>query len=315
MGFSRLSGLSSFLLFNRAISNRNTEMFKASEQLSTNKRINRPSDDPEGARSALNMKFALQRLDQYERNVSSGERILQATETALGGAREILIRAKELAVQGNNTVLGTEARGALADQVQQLSQQLLSLANTEVNGEYIFSGFKVDTAPFALDDDHPDADPAATFAGDTNVKSIQVADGSTIQVQVRGDTTFLGGGTSATGDIFQTLAELEEAIRAGDTDESSADGIPQSIENLDTALDQIISATTTVGARSNRLSSVKESLIAQRETLKTFVSDIEDVDLPDLILEMQKAQTALQATISSAGVVMNLPSLMDFLRG
>lgn len=310
----RLTGLSNFLLFQRSLNIQNQQLFKTSEQLSTQKKINRPSDDPEGSRIVLGLKEGVERVQQYLKNLDAGERFLRETEVSLTSVKDLLVRAKELAIQGRNGILSTDSRNAIAAEVQQLLQQLTQIGNAEVNGEYLFSGYRTQTAPFSLDVAQPNADPVETYAGDSNVRLIQVGDSVTLQVQSRGDTVFQGDGTVNTVNLFQTLADLEVALRAGNVDDTDASSVGQMIDDLDLGISQVLSEITSVGARTNRLETTRDHFEAQKETLKSFLASIEDVDIAEVGFEYQRASTALQATITAAGNSMQLPSLLDFIR-
>jgi len=318
----RLSGLSGYLLFQRSLAVRNQAMMKSSEELSTQKRINRPSDDPQGAKTVLTYRSAIDKLNQYKANIGNADRMLKQTEVALNGAKDVLIRAKEIALQGNNTTIGQSGRLALAEEVKQIREQLLGHANTELNGEYIFSGYKTNVEPITLDVGFPNP-PTATYNGDTNLRSIQIAEGETMTVQSRGDRVFLGDGTANTVDLFEVLGNLENTLRTepnpaanpGDPDhfDTLSAAFGDAIEDLDLGFNQVLKEVTSLGGRMNRLTSTTEDFDIQLETLRSFVSDIEDKDIAEITMEFQRAQLALQATLGSAGAVMQLPSLMDFI--
>ncbi len=310
----RSTGLSNFVLFQRALSLRNSDLYKASEQLSTQRRINRASDDPEGARVAMGYQQGIDRIEQYLKNLDSGERYLRETEAALTSAKDLVVRAKELAIQGRNGILSSESRAAIAAEIQQLMQQMVLVANTEVSGEYLFAGYRTSTAPFSLDAAQPNADPVATYAGDTNVRSIQIGDSSHLQIQSRGDEVFAGDGSPQTVNIFQTLADLEVALRTDNLDDTDPASVGSMIDDLDIGLNQLLSEITSVGARVNRIELNRIHFDTQRETLKGFLSSIVEVDMSEAAFDYQRANTALQATMTAAGNVMNLPSLMDFIR-
>ncbi len=302
----RLTGLSSYYLFQRSLTLNNQALFKSSEQLATQKRIQRPSDDPEGLRSALSFKDALAQITQYRRNLGVADRTIRATEGALTEVVNLLNRAKELAIQGNNGTLSSDAREALGEEVHQLFLQLKVLGNTQVNGEYIFAGTKTNTIPF-------DDTAVPAYVGGDIQKSIPISDSATLTIQSDGEYVFKGDGGATTEDLFDTLADLETALRTDDIDSSSPSGVGVQIGRLTTGLQQVINELSAIGAKTNRIEAVEAQHNIQEETFLAFVSDIEDIDLAEATLEFQRAQIALQATLGSAGSVLNLPSLMDFI--
>lgn len=309
----RLTGLSSFYLFTRSLGNRNLDMFRASEQMTTQKRINRPSDDPEGTKVILGYKESLGRIEQYQRNLDVADRNLQQTETTLNHVKDILQRAKDLALQGRNGTLNQDARNAIAGEIQQLQQQLLQAANTNINGEYLFAGYKTSTQPYTLSSSQPNADPVATYAGDSNTRAVQVSESSTIVIQARGDQVFQGNGTADEVDLFQTMADLEVALRAGNLDDTDNASVGAMLDDLDKGVNQVLNQTTSVGAKLNRIEATRIEYQTQRDTLREFTSSIEDADVAQVAMELSRAKTALDATLGSANIVLHMPSLMDFI--
>ncbi len=310
----RLTGLTNFLLFSRSLAARNQDVFKSSEKLSTQKQINRPSDDPESTKVLLSYKDALGRIEQYKRNLNVGERTLTQTEKSLSAVEDLLVEAKTEAIKGRNGTLDQSARDAIAQKIQQLQQELLHLSNTEINGEYIFAGYRGNTIPFALSASQPNADPVDTYSGDTNVRSIQIGDSARLTIQSRGDLVFQGDGTAATVNLFQTMANLEVALRAGNLDDTDPASVGSMIDDLQTGITQVLNELTSVGANQNRLDITKNYLDEQTETVKSFVSSIEDADMAEVAFEYQRSSTAFQVTISAAGNALQMPSLMDFIK-
>ncbi|MDB5038411.1 MAG: flgL [Bacteriovoracaceae bacterium] len=312
----RLTGLSNFLLFQNAIAGRNSDLYKTSEQLSTQKRINRPSDNPQGASDVLAFKQDIDKITQYSQNLTVADRSLKDTETTLSSVKDLITKAKELALQGNNGTQSQSSRDAIADQIQQLQQQMVVFSNSNIEGQYIFGGYRTDNPPFTLNASQPAANPVVTYNGDTNTKSVQISDSSNLQIQSRGDQVFKGDGTANTVDLFQTMADLETALRAGNvtSDPSSTTNVGSQLTKLDTGLNQVLNELTTIGASENRVTTTQDFLTTQTETLKSFVSSIEDVDMATVAFDYQKSTTALQATINAAGTIMHLPSLIDFLK-
>jgi flagellar hook-associated protein 3 FlgL len=127
-------------------------MVRANEVVSSGKRINRLSDDPVGLVSVLNLRSSLSNLDQLERNLAAGNSWLEAGESALSQVETILSEAKALCVQMSSATVGAGERSNAAETVDGYLSQVLSLANTQVGGRYIFGGTKTDVAPFLFDD-------------------------------------------------------------------------------------------------------------------------------------------------------------------
>ena len=129
-----------------------TEQLKnVNEQIASSKRINKPSDDPLGLTHALNLKEVLSQINQYGTNINHSQSWLQATESALQSAQDLITRAKTLANQMSTETYNATDRANAAQEVKNITEQLVQLGNTQVNGRYIFSGDKDRTAAFGLD--------------------------------------------------------------------------------------------------------------------------------------------------------------------
>ena len=132
------------------------------EQVSSGKRLLRPSDDPTGAAQILRLEQALSVTDQYQRNAENALNRLTLEEATLDSVQESLIRIREIAIQGTNSTIGNVDRAALAQEVRERLNEIVSLANTkDANQEFLFSGYKVTTKPFTEAADGARPSPAA----------------------------------------------------------------------------------------------------------------------------------------------------------
>ncbi|VBB42513.1 putative Flagellin and related hook-associated proteins [uncultured Desulfatiglans sp.] len=125
------------------------DLLKTEEVVSSGKRINKPSDDPVGSARTLHYRRLLGAVGQYERNMNHADAWLKSTESALGTANDLLVRAKELAVYQASETASAETRAAAAAEVKVIWQEMLRLANTRFGETYIFAGHQTDSAPFA----------------------------------------------------------------------------------------------------------------------------------------------------------------------
>ena len=127
------------------------EMSRANKVISSGKRITELSDDPVGLVQSLHIRSALSGLEQTGRNISLGESWLSAAESSLTEVQTILSNAKALCVQMASGTTGPGQRASAALTVQNMLEEVISLANTEVAGRYIFSGSRTEEAPFEQD--------------------------------------------------------------------------------------------------------------------------------------------------------------------
>jgi flagellar hook-associated protein 3 FlgL len=141
------------------------DLTKLQEQLSTGKRLLRPSDDPSDVSNDLKLRSKLKQLYQLNRNIDDGLAYMQITDTALMSMDDILQRLRELAIQGSSDTLSANERKFIASEVGQLLRQAISLTNTSFKGDYIFAGTQTKIMPFPVE-----SSQASTAANYTNLE-------------------------------------------------------------------------------------------------------------------------------------------------
>ena len=144
--------ISTSQIFNQSLASmlaQQTNVAQTQQQVSTGKRILNPSDDPAGSVQLLNLQREFSLSEQYVSNGINARNKLEREEGALASATDLLQRIRELAVQALNDTNTPADRKAISTEINQLNQQLLSLANTrDANGDYLFSGFATDIQPY-----------------------------------------------------------------------------------------------------------------------------------------------------------------------
>jgi flagellar hook-associated protein 3 FlgL len=133
---------------NRDLS-RNTEiLFKLNGQISSAKRINKPSDDPLGLSSVLTNRTELNMFDQYEKSINYATGWLNRMESLIQDSDDLLARASELTIQQVSATSNAETRTGAAEEIKQIRSMLLSNANGKYGNKYIFSGTRTQTQPY-----------------------------------------------------------------------------------------------------------------------------------------------------------------------
>jgi flagellar hook-associated protein 3 FlgL len=268
------------------------------EQLSSGKRINRVSDDPGAARSALRYRAESLQTSKYLDNIDKGESFIEASDSAMEQMSQVLTDAKALAVQGANGTQDAASRNTIAQSVDSLLTRMVDLANTVHDGRYIFSGTATFTQPFARSADGQGVD----YQGNLDSFEVQVGPGSRVTVNQDGNTLF-----KESVDVFGALVDLRDALRANDA--STVSGLVQDIDDAHTHVNDLHGA---LGGTEQRLELARNQLESAKVNLDALVSEAEDVDFADTIAQMQLAQVALEAGLQSGSRVLR-PSLLDFL--
>lgn len=271
------------------------------QQASTGIKVSAPGDDPVTAQQILHMKGLMATGDQYARNISNGISWLAMTEAAMSEMGNVLSRARELSVQMANATSNDNARAAGMNEMTQLRNQMVLLGNTQINGRYVFGGFRNDTPPF---------DAAGNFTGTDDQILIEVDKGATVAVNYSGGALLRGGtppGSSGT-DIIGAFDNLIAAMGA-----NNQAGIQAELPNLQASTDQLLATRTDLGARMNRLESAKNVIDEMKFSLTKVLSDKQDVDFMQVVSDLAKQQTAFEAAIAASGKISQV-SLLDYLR-
>ncbi len=117
------------------------------KQIATGKALNRPSDDPIKVSNVLSLRSSNEGLKQYEQNMNDGLSWMELTDTTMMSMNQVLQRGRELAIKGDSDTLSKTERVYLAEEVEQLTRQLMSLANSQYKGDYMFSGSETSQPP------------------------------------------------------------------------------------------------------------------------------------------------------------------------
>ena len=286
------------------------------DQASTLKAISRPSDDPIGTASSMQVRAQAAAADQYSRNIDDGTNWLNTIDSTLSSTSNIMNQVRDLTVQGGNGSLNQAAKDALATQIEGLKSDLLNLANTKLQGRNVFAGNSdassaITASPVAADP-ATGAEASTTYAfNGTSGSSVdrRIAPGTTVRVDSDGASIFGDDNSSAPGaspSVFKLLDNITATLRTG--------GDPSSqLNDLDARMKTMTTAHTEMGTRQARILSAKDSNLALQNSLEAQRSGIEDLDLGKSVLNLQMQQVNYQAALAVTAKV--LPqTLMDFLR-
>lgn len=275
---------------------------KYQEQMMTNRRLNRPSDDPVGVASALQYRAEISSTTKFEENVEDADSWMAFTDSVLTETTQIIQRLSELAVQGGTDTVPADARNNIAQEVDQLYKQLVSLGNSQFKGKYIFNGERVNEQPYP-------SDPANTaYSLDQGEVDYQIGAGIYISVNLLGDKVF-GASGDPTG-LFAVIDRFKNALT--DTSPAGTQAIQDIIPQLQKNLENVITAQAEVGGKQNRLEFTMSRLEDLNLNYVSLQSLTEDADMPSVITELKTAESIYQASLDTMARIIR-PSLLDFL--
>jgi len=270
----------------------------ATLQLATGSRINRPSDDPAGAAQMISNRDATGQVDSFLRSISSVNGLLQTTDSTLSSVVTALQRAISLGVEGANGTLSDPDRAAIAGELTSIRQQMMSLANTSYQGEFIFSG-TANAQPFVGDNASPSA---VTYQGNSGTNSVAVSKGYSLQVNLPGSQLFTAPGA----DTFQALTDVINALQTNS-------GVGSAVTELNTAYSHITAQRVFFGNAMNQLQSQQSHLNSEKVNLSTAATSISGADIAETATKLSQAELALNAELAAMSKV-SQTSLFDYLK-
>ncbi|MCU7906855.1 MAG: flagellar hook-associated protein FlgL [Candidatus Thiodiazotropha sp. (ex Epidulcina cf. delphinae)] len=298
--------ISTALLFDRGIKgmlDRQSSLSRTQMQIAGGKRILSPKDDPSGAAYALDLRTVISQVGQYQANTDRARVRLDLQEVILKGVDDLIPRVLELTVQGLNDTNSTADRRALAQELRQINDALMGLANTrDSNGEYIFAGYDADSIPFS----NP-TDGVFAYGGDMGARTLQISATRQVQDRDNGFDVFMDidTGTGAKRNLFETV----HAVIAGLEADAPNDIL---LDDLHLIQAHVSEARTRGGARLNTLDQQQNINAGFILTMQTALSETEDLDLAEAVSRFEQELLALQAAQQTFNMVQSL-SLFNFL--
>ena len=195
----------------RQFSSLNEDIQKLQDKISSGKNIVVASDDPVGSVNLSGYKTVKQQLDQYLKNVNSAQTRLSLVDTNLQNLSTIMIRANELLIQASSDVLGRSDREAIAIEIDEMKDEVLSLANQQdANGAFIFGGYKTKTQPF-----QKNIENKIEYKGDAGTTSLSISETMAVQTSVDGESLFqkIKGTSGVTVSMFTMLENISHSVR------------------------------------------------------------------------------------------------------
>lgn len=281
----------------RNLMNSQEKMGTYLEQLYTGKKISRPSDDPVIAMKAMSYRTEVIEVEQYKRNVGEVHNWMDNSDSALDKTTQTLQRMRELTIKASNSTNDHDELESIRKEIEQLEEHLVDLANTNVNGRYIFNGSNTEEKPIEF----TDGTVEKVSVGTKDVY-IEVANMTKIQANISPDTVF-------TQEFFDNIAALKNALEHV---EDRSD-LNESIEALDKNINDTIDARATLGARMNRMELIEHRLDEQEVIAKKTMSMNEDIDFEVAITNLITQESLHRAALSAGSRIIQ-PSLIDFLR-
>ncbi|HKX33341.1 MAG TPA: flagellin [Blastocatellia bacterium] len=273
----------------------------AQEQISTGKRINRPSDDPAGAEVVIRIRTAQTAAAQLAGNADTALNTLQITDGSLESYETLLDRARALLTNGASDSTDAATRRTTAIEIDSIRTSALALANQRYGDQYIFGGTRQDVPPY-------DSNGVAA-ATPTTQQSLQIdAGGETLAFGVTAENVF----RDANGDIFQALSDAATALRGTGNAAADRTTILNGITRLGELADQSRVARTQIGSGIDRLQNASDTLKQRSLSFEESAQRVEGSDFVEAAINLTESQRVLEAILQTQAAS-NRRSLIDLL--
>jgi flagellar hook-associated protein 3 FlgL len=278
-----------------------SSLSKLQEQISTGKKVNRPSDDPAGARRILNLRSEGFRLDQYASNVQLGIQSLNITSSTLQNTADVLSRIQELTIQGVSSTTDQTGRNAIATEINALVESLLQNANSTLAGRYIFAGSATKTVPFETTRNSNGEVSAVTYKGNREKIEYQVGQSTTVQVNQTGNDVFIDN------KLFSSIITIRDSLASG-----SPLLAQNELNNLNNAHESVLNSVAKAGGVANTLELTANRITDAKFSLSEILSETEGVDITEVVLKLTEQENIYQASLASGSLILRT-SILDYL--
>ncbi len=306
--------ISSSYAFESAQSNlqkRQQQLSTAQEQLTSGKRVMRPSDDPAAAAQAERALAALSRSQSQQRALGASKDAMQLAESALGNAGELLQQVREQLVAAGNGSYGDRDRRTMALAIRSLRDDLFTVANrSDGAGRYLFGGQGSDIAPFA---DNPGGVTYTAASG-----ALEAAAGEASPLSSDGQYAWLQAADpanpGATLSLFDVLDRVaDELLIAGRSSAQVAQTVASGLRDIDASDNHLAAFRARAGESLNRIDGISERLSQAALDAQRQRSEAEDLDMLEAISDFQNKQTGYDAALKTYSLVQKM-SLFDYIR-
>lgn len=317
------TSMTSLSVMNNIQTNLN-KLNKTYNQMSTVRKILLAQDDTSGSVKAMGLRTELSEIEQYSRNLDAADAVLTETDSSLGLITTTLSRVRELTVQAANGTNDQSSLDAIADELNQMIEELVNVGNTQVAGRYIFAGFASDEPPYKFytgaTDGIDDNESLTTVKGEdrgvinaTNVTFVkyngndgriitEISPSVTIPFTISGETVF-----GSSNEMFNTIIGIRDSMYKGDYD-----SIQNSLGDLDEIIDGTLRTRSEVGAIMNRVERAQDRLVDKKESITSLLSETEDLDVSEATINLNTQKSTHELSLA-VGAKLLQSTLMDYL--
>ncbi|WP_032121998.1 flagellar hook-associated protein FlgL [Clostridium amazonitimonense] len=296
-------------------------------QLTSGKQIRRPSDDPFRVSRAMQLHTDIASNKQYNNNIKDTINYLDATDTALGQGGQVLHRIRELLISAGDAGYGSSERKAIKDEINEKIGEFSQILNTNFDGKYIFGGTRGTSKPtdVAVDGENNKLTYRDRDGNELTDKTsdeykmieskieVEVSQGVYMEYNVTASEIIEFKSSKGDAvDIRELFKNITDHLD-GNTEADRNALTEGDLKGISDAMDNLLKLRSQVGAKQNRMDSAKDRNIEENFNMTEILSETEDIDFTEKMMEAATMQTVYMASLQVSARVIQ-PTLMDYIR-
>lgn len=284
---------------NEGIARASEEMIRYQRQVSTGKRVERPSDDPSAASITVGERAELASFKQFTETSDASESRLRVADSVLADLLDKLTAARAVVMSVQGTTATAAQREASADELRSLREAVLEDLNTTFRGTFLFAGAAGNTKPFVATNGVVDPYAGATLEVDVDIdrgRSVTVA--------------FDGSAISQGSDATDVFAAFDQAVAAAVSGDGTA--LSDAFNAMGRAFDRATRTQSSIGASLRAVGDHKLRLADASRASGARISSLEDANMVQAISGMNQAEVTYEAALGAAARSARM-SLFDYL--
>lgn len=244
---------------------------------------------------AESFKSTISQNEQYLDNIDLAKGNIDVALTSMDQINDSILSAKEIALNAADVSTTQDDYDVYYEQIDDIIEDIVSVTNSTFLDSAVFAGTNSDTdAAFVYNG------TTVTYTGNDKKISRKIAENYDVQINVTGQELM-------DTDMFKNLLELRNALSNGDET-----AITDSIDKLDSSSEEVTKLNSSLGSVKMQIENTENRLNTANLNLESYLSNVEDADMIEVITNYESAETAYQAALSAASSSINL-NILSFL--
>lgn len=299
----------------RNINNNLTQLQKYENQLSSQKRLTKLSDDPIGIIRSMEARVKLANIGRYQDDVDEAQKWLTQTETSLNELNEVIKKLYESSVQASTDTLNEDDRQATAELAAEMRDHLLTVGNSKFGDKYIFAGYNTSVPPFKVDGAtgkllYNGIDMSDPTNAQLGIESGQMIEYS-IGLNLRMDVSMTGIQLMGTGEdnLYALMNNYYNALQSG----APASELAGYTDKFLAAQSRTLSNLAEIGGKTNRLKLLENRYAVDNVNFTEIKSKVEDIEVEEVTIQWKTAMSVYEYALKIGASIMQ-NTLVDYMR-